>query len=62
MIEKVVRKADLASFSEPEENLAHWLSRSPSERVEAVEELRRQQHGDSARLQRVARVVERPCR
>ena len=62
MIEKVVRKADLASFSEPKENLAYWLSRSPSERVEAVEELRRQRHGDSTRLQRVARVIERPCR
>jgi hypothetical protein len=58
MIEKVVRKADLASFSEPKENLAYWLSRSPSERVEAVEELRRQRHGDSARLQRVARVTD----
>jgi hypothetical protein len=57
-IEKVVRKADLASFSEPEENLAYWLSRTPSERVEAVEKLRRQRHGDSGRLQRVARVTD----
>jgi len=62
MIEKVVRKANLSDFSEVKENLAYWLSRTPSERVEAVEELRRQQHGDSARLQRVARVIERPCR
>ena len=40
MIEKVVRKFDLAEFSEIEENLAYWLSRPPAERVAAVELLR----------------------
>jgi hypothetical protein len=62
MIEKVVKKADLADFSEVKENLAYWLSRPPSERVAAVEILRRQRHGNAARLQRVARVAELPCR
>jgi len=62
MIEKVVRKFDLAKFSEIKENLAFWLSRPPAERVAAVEILRRQMDGSAARLQRAARVIERPCR
>ena len=62
MIEKVVRKANLSDFSETEENLKYWLSRPPEERVSAVEVLRRRQHGDTLRLQRVARVIERPRR
>lgn len=62
MIEKVVKKARLSEFSEIEENLAYWLSRSPSERVSAVETLRRQMHGDSERLQRVIRVTQCPRR
>ena len=59
MIEKVVRKGNLRGFSETEENLAYWLSRTPEERVEAVEILRRERHGDEIRLQRVARVIQR---
>lgn len=62
MIEKVVTKADLRRFSEVKENLAYWLSRPPAERVAAVEYLRRQRDGSTARLQRVARVIRRPCR
>jgi hypothetical protein len=61
MIEKVMKKADLSGFSEIKENLRYWLSRSPEERVSAVEILRRREHGSTARLQRVARVIERPC-
>jgi hypothetical protein len=60
MIEKVVRKAEQHAFSETKENLAYWLLRTPEERVSTVEYLRRQMHGSSARLQRSARVVERP--
>jgi hypothetical protein len=59
MIKKVVKKGDLSSLSEVKEDLAYWLSRTPSERVEAVEYLRRQRDGSTARLQRVARVIER---
>lgn len=60
MMQKVVRKGNLENFSEVRENLAYWLSRTPEERVSAVEYLRRQTHGSSARLQRTAQVVERP--
>jgi hypothetical protein len=62
MIEKVVRKGDLQDFSEVEENLSYWLSKSPEERVAAVESLRRQRHGNTTRLQRTARVVQRTPR
>jgi len=60
MIEKVVKKARLREFSEIKENLEYWLSKSPSERVEAVEILRKQAHGNLPGLQRTARVVQRP--
>jgi hypothetical protein len=59
MIEKVVRKGSLQDFSEVKENLAHWLSKTPDERISEVERLRRQYHGSSTRLQRLARVVQR---
>ena len=59
MIEKVVRKKNMQGFSEIKENLAYWLSKTPGERIAAVEHLRRQSHGNSARLQRTARVVKR---
>ncbi len=62
MIAKVVRKGRLKDFSEIEENLAYWLSKTPEERVSAVEYLRRQLHGSSARLQRSARVIQRSPR
>jgi len=59
MIQKVVRKASLREFSEVKDNLAYWLSKTPEERVSAVEYLRRQRDGHSARLQRSARVIQR---
>ena len=62
MIQKVVKKAKLSDFSEIKEDLAYWLSKTPEERVEAVELLRRQRYGSSVRLQRVARVVQRSPR
>ncbi len=58
MIEKVVKKGKLADFSEIRENLRYRLSKTPEERVSAVEELRRQRHGDMGRIQRCARVVD----
>lgn len=60
MIKKVVQKKNLREFSEVKDNLAYWLSKTPEERIAAVEQMRRQQHGSSARLQRTARVVQRP--
>ncbi len=59
MIEKVVRKGNMKDVIEVQENLVYWLSRTPEERVAAVEYLRRQLNGSSARLQRSARVVQR---
>ncbi len=46
MIEEVVRKARLQEFSETKQNLAYWLSRTPKERVSAVEYLRRKDLAD----------------
>lgn len=57
MIEKVVRIVRMEDHDEIAQNLEYWLSRPEYERVEAVEILRRQIHGDSARLQRVGRVI-----
>jgi hypothetical protein len=61
-IEKVVKKARLDDRSTAREDLAYWLSKTPAERVAAVDQLRRQYYGDSVRLQRVARVVKRQPR
>jgi len=55
MIKKVVKITTL-SESGPKADRDYWLSRPPEERIEAVELLRRQVHGNTARLQRVARV------
>ncbi len=60
MIKKTVKKRKLDDFSEMQDDLVYWLSRPQEERIEAVEYLRRQYHGDTARLQRVARIVQRP--
>lgn len=59
MIAKVVQKKKLEDFSEVRENLAYWLSKTSEERISAVEYLRRQLSGGSARLQRSARVIQR---
>lgn len=59
MIKKAVTKNRSAGFSEIEQNLEYWLSKSPEERIEAVEILRRQMYGNTTRLQRVARIIQR---
>ncbi len=58
MIKKVIAKGDLNDPVFKNCDLKYWLSRSPGERIEAVEYLRRQHHGSSARLQRTARIVQ----
>jgi hypothetical protein len=55
MIQKVINKRSVIDASVGDD-LSYWLDRSPAERVAAVEFLRRQHHGSSARLQRSARV------
>lgn len=58
MINRTVRKFDLNSHSSSKEDLAYWLSKTTQDRIEAIELLRRQYHGSSARLQRSARVIQ----
>jgi len=48
MIEKVVKKRDLNNHNQPKEDLEYWLSRTPEERLAAVEILREQYYGTSA--------------
>lgn len=57
MIRKTVQKHRLDKDTEIRQNLQYWLSRTPEERLEAVEILRRQVYGDTQGLQRVVRVV-----
>jgi hypothetical protein len=57
MIEKTARKCRLEDHDQAREDLAYWLSKTPEERVAAVDFLRRQVHGTDQRLQRVARVI-----
>jgi hypothetical protein len=62
MLQKVVRKRTIQESASTQEDLAYWLSRRPEERVATVDYLRRQYYGNAARLQRVARVIQRPPR
>jgi hypothetical protein len=59
MIQKIVTKRRLDNPSAIKENLTFWLSKPPKERVAAVDYLRRQYHGSTTRLQRLARVIQR---
>ena len=59
MIEKVVHKHKLSEFNEAREDLKYWLSKSPEERVEAVEIIRKMTHGTLPGIQKVVRIVKR---
>jgi len=59
MIKKVVKIKNLSDKDFILDDLKYWLSKSPEERIAAVDYLRRQCHGSSERLQRVVRVVQR---
>ena len=58
MNRKVVKLHHMDEYDEVKENLRYWLTRPPEERLDAVDELRRQAYGDPQRLQRVARVIQ----
>lgn len=55
MIKKVIKKFNL---KEKRNDLAYWLSKSPKERIEAVEILRKQFNGTAKRFQRIIRVIQ----
>lgn len=62
MMEKVVKKYTLGVDDEKQEldDLLYWLGKTSAERVEAVDILRRQLHGNQQRLQRVVTFSQRP--
>ena len=60
MIQKIIKKHRLQERTAMQDDLAYWLSKTPEERVATVEYLRRQYYGNATRLQRVARVIQRP--
>jgi hypothetical protein len=62
MIQKIVKKHRLQERITTQDDFACWLSKTSVERVATVEYLRSQYYGNATRLQRVARVVQRPSR
>jgi hypothetical protein len=54
MIKKVVK---VSGIKDKSNDLAYWLSRSPQERIEAVEMLRKQFNGSAERFQRIITVI-----
>jgi len=58
MIQKVINKRRI-NDSSIKDDLIFWLSKKAEERIAAVEFLRRQYHGSSARLQRSIKVIQR---
>lgn len=59
MTKKIVNKYNLKDPAAAERDLAYWLSRPPEERLAAVDALRKVRFGDTDRLKRVVRVIER---
>ena len=59
MIKKTAKKNNLHNTSSSYQDLRYWLKQPPEKRVAAVDQLRNQIHGRSARLQRVARIIQR---
>jgi len=56
MMKRVVKKTGLHDRSSKQDDLRYWLSKTPQERIEAVELLWAIRHGNSKRLQKVVRV------
>ena len=59
MIQKTFKIKEMKKHNSIADDLAYWLSKSPEERVAAVDFLREQYHGSTGRLQKVARVIQR---
>ena len=62
IMEKVLVARDLHDPANAKDDLEYWLSRPAEERIAAVDFLRAQFYGSPQRLQRVARVIQRPRR
>jgi hypothetical protein len=58
LIEKVIKKSTLGGDVDRNDP-GYWLSKSPRERVEAVEILRKQFDESTTRLQRTVRIIKR---
>jgi hypothetical protein len=61
-IKIVMARKNLKESTSAGEDRQYWFSRSPAERIEAVEILRREFYGNAIGLQRIVRVVERTRR
>ena len=59
VIQKTFKIKEMKHHNSIKDDLDFWLSKSPEERVAAVDFLREQYHGSTARLQKVARVIQR---
>ena len=55
MIKKIVK---ILNLKEKGNDLSYWLSKSPKERIETVEILRKQYNGNAKRLQRVIKIIQ----
>jgi hypothetical protein len=58
-IKKEARKGAIRELQSARQDLSYWMGRPAEERVAAVDFLRKQHYGNTARLQRAARVVQR---
>ncbi len=59
MIKKIIRKSKLHERSQKGDDLNYWLKQPVVKHLEAVDYLRRHYYGNTARLQRVYKVVKR---
>jgi len=57
MNKKVIKKRKL---QKRETDIGFWLSKTPQERIEAVEFLRKQFNGSSERFQTTIRIIQQP--
>lgn len=53
---RIFRKGDI---DETKEDLAFWLSKTPKERIETVDFLRKQRFGTDLKIKKVVRVYKR---
>lgn len=60
MNRNIVKKTRIDDPQLVKDEVLYWLSRPSQERIAAVDYLRKVNYGSTARLQRVARVIQRP--